>query len=46
MYGDDGSNYLTVAGYEFIGENFVDKWNKNPIFIEHGIQLDKAKRNG
>lgn len=43
LYADDISKYLSKKGFDFMGENFVDKWNKHPVFIEHGILLDKAK---
>lgn len=43
IYADDLSIYLTLEGYNFMGQNFVEDWNKNTIFIDHGIQIDKGK---
>lgn len=43
LYADDISIFLTQKGYEFMGQDFIEKWNQNPIFRDHGIQIDKAK---
>lgn len=43
IYADDLSIYLSLEGFKFMGENFVEDWNKNRIFLEHGIQIDKGK---
>lgn len=43
IYADDCSAFIGIEGFEFIGENFVEKWNADPVFQSHGIQLDKAK---
>lgn len=40
---DDISTYLTIAGYSFIGDDFVKKWNAHPVFLEYGIQMDAEK---